>query len=786
MHLHSVALPQLQSLLEVNRLIREQPGHGDLFDEIAATIASSLGFRTVSIRVYRPASDDFEVVTVHGSEEARRALLGTRRSLHSLESYLSERFYRRGAYWVPHDEADWEDPLAHVPQFEPPVDPEGWHAEDALMVPLKRSDGELLGIVSVDEPESGRRPSDEELDLLVVLAEHVAFAIEAAQKASSTARDRAALARLLDVSASLVDLESVEAVLAAVAQGISDALEFEKVAVCLVAADGGFVPAGTAGWEEGAPELDFALSVYDLGAVCVPEFEIEGCYLIDHATASALVGTGSAYASRRNGSGPLAWQRHWLIVPLIERDGSLRGFVWADDPVDCLLPSPQRLQALRTFSNQASMALRAALDFETLNARNSELAGLHETTYALLEHRDRDTVLATIVDSARSLLGTDHGYLYLVDEEAGRLKLAVGFGYFATVDGPDVAPGEGVSGRVWETVAPVVVDDYRTWPHRLAAFQSDRLHATAGVPLLVQDRVIGILGVVSDDRGRRFAPAEIALLQRLAQLAALALENARLHESAQREIVERDRLHGQLRQAQKMEAIGRLAGGIAHDFNNLLTAIGGYAELGLADLEGGSPEAAAESITQIRRASSRAAELTAQLLAFSRKQVLDLRELDVNEVVSDMASMLARMLGEDIVLSAQLDPELGTVMADPGQVEQMVMNLAINARDAMPGGGNLSIVTSNIELSPGEPPPAPELLPGSYVLLRIADTGVGMEPELAERVFEPFFTTKDVGEGTGLGLATVHGIVSQSGGAVWAESEPGVGTCFSICLPRRG
>ena len=231
-----------------------------------------------------------------------------------------------------------------------------------------------------------------------------------------------------------------------------------------------------------------------------------------------------------------------------------------------------------------------------------------------------------------------------------------------------------------------------------------------------------------------------------------------------------------------MESIGRLAGGIAHDFNNLLTAIGGYAELGALELDTGEIEPARESIVQIQRASGRAAELTSQLLAFSRKQVLHTRELDLNEVISGMTSMLARLLGDDIVLASELDAELEPVLADPSQVEQVLLNLAINARDAMPEGGILSIRTANVELTAEEA--HHELEPGSYVTLIVGDTGVGMEPALTERIFEPFFTTKNVGEGTGLGLATVHGIVSQSGGSIRVQSDPGCGTSFTVCLPR--
>jgi signal transduction histidine kinase len=250
-----------------------------------------------------------------------------------------------------------------------------------------------------------------------------------------------------------------------------------------------------------------------------------------------------------------------------------------------------------------------------------------------------------------------------------------------------------------------------------------------------------------------------------------------------RDVTESHRLHEQLRQAQKMESIGRLAGGIAHDFNNLLTAISGYAELILMDFDAGAVPAR-DSAEQIARAAGRAASLTAQLLAFSRKQVLRPQVIDLNEVVSGMATMLARMLGEDVVLSTEFDPETASTLADPTQIEQVVLNLALNARDAMPNGGSLVIWTAPFELGEDDDRPHPDLEPGSYVTLSVRDSGVGIEPDLIENVFEPFFTTKPVGEGTGLGLATVHGIVSQSGGVIWVESTPGEGTTFTVCLPR--
>jgi len=249
-----------------------------------------------------------------------------------------------------------------------------------------------------------------------------------------------------------------------------------------------------------------------------------------------------------------------------------------------------------------------------------------------------------------------------------------------------------------------------------------------------------------------------------------------------RDVTERHHLEEQFRQAQKMEAIGRLAGGIAHDFNNLLTAIKGHAELILDDDT--LPAHRREDLAEIREAAERAANLTRQLLAFSRKQVLKPEILDLNAVTRSMRTMLERLIGEDVHFVGRLAPDLGPVRADPGQLEQVLMNLIVNARDAMPGGGTLLIETANVEVSAEDAARHTGAEPGSYVLLAVSDTGVGMSRDVQEKIFEPFFTTKEPGKGTGLGLATVYGIVKQSGGLVEVESEPGQGTTFRVYLPR--
>lgn len=248
------------------------------------------------------------------------------------------------------------------------------------------------------------------------------------------------------------------------------------------------------------------------------------------------------------------------------------------------------------------------------------------------------------------------------------------------------------------------------------------------------------------------------------------------------DITERKQLEEQYRHAQKMEAVGRLAGGIAHDFNNLLTVINGYSELALHGLTEFDP--LQKSIREIRKAGERAARLTHQLLAFSRQQILQPEILDLHEVITDISKMLTRLIGEDIELVIITKAGLHRVKADPGQIEQVVMNLAVNARDAMPQGGKLTIDLANVELADDFARRHLRLAPGSYVRLAISDTGVGMDKRTLSRIFEPFFTTKEQGKGTGLGLATVYGIVNQSGGSILVYSEPGWGTTFKIYLPQ--
>jgi signal transduction histidine kinase len=395
-----------------------------------------------------------------------------------------------------------------------------------------------------------------------------------------------------------------------------------------------------------------------------------------------------------------------------------------------------------------------------------------------------DSLLGRIAEACGRLVKTDWVGFRLVDGD----ELVVA----GTLEGGTEMPvrrrlkiGESLAGQVAATGRPLLLRDPASHPSMLPehaqAMRRLGYHGMLTVPARVGDRVVGVLSFLTR-REEGFSTEDLAIATAFASHAAVALENSRLLHESRRAYDELVQTQGQLEQAQKMDAIGRLAGGVAHDFNNLLTVILGRTDILLTQIKAEDP--LRRGIALIQRTAGRAAELTKQLLAFSRKQVLEAVVLDLGVVTTDMKEMLARLIGEDIALVTNLAATLGHVKADRGQIEQVVMNLAINARDAMPQGGQLVVETANADLDDEYVRRNVGSRPGPHVMLAVSDSGVGIPRELQRHIFEPFFTTKEQGKGTGLGLATVYGIVKQSGGYIEVDSEPGRGTTFRIYLPR--
>jgi diguanylate cyclase (GGDEF)-like protein len=350
----------LRGLVEVTRLLRAREDLPALLDAVARTIGESLGYRTVAVNLYRPEWDDFEVTSVYGNEAARAALLGEAVPGDDWTVLLADRFERRGAYVVPSGSVDWDSlGPTYLPQGSRSCHPAAWDPEDALFAPMRDQRGVLLGIISVDEPVSGRRPSDDDLDILVSLADHAALAVEAARETAESARHQRALEELLALSSRLTGEPSNGEILRQVCNGIRDALDFRNVCAALVDPEtGAVVPQATAGWRVEELLHRVHVNVAELEPLLDDAFLREGCYLFTHEQARSVLASGvDVYPSQLNGRGPWAWNRHWLIVPLKDGGGALLGVIWVDNPNDRLLPSSNRLQALRIFANAAAAAL---------------------------------------------------------------------------------------------------------------------------------------------------------------------------------------------------------------------------------------------------------------------------------------------------------------------------------------------------------------------------------------------------------------------------------------------
>ncbi len=409
---------RLRGLLEVTRLVRDEADLPDLMSAIARTVSESLAFRTVAINLYRPAWDDFVVSAVHGREEAQKVLLGQVHQQASWDSLLDARFLQRGAYLVPHGEFDWAGHETYTPSDLPVSDDaSAWHPEDALFVPMRGSDGGLLGILSVDEPASGRRPAGDEIDVLVAVAEHAALAVESAQECAHAERHRDALERLLEVSTRLTETWDAGDLLPLVSRAISDALGFDKVSVELLDSESGEYVTGAAVGFDNGQNVGSPLTADELDGLLRPEFEVAGCYLIPHDEARRLVPERPpGYRSVCDGHGVNAWCNHSLFVPLHDRRGLRIGYIWVDDPRDRLRPDASRLQLLRAFANQATTALTTSSHLEALREANERHRALIEAAPVAIIEFDLDGMVRRWNTGATSIFG------WTADEVLGRVN----------------------------------------------------------------------------------------------------------------------------------------------------------------------------------------------------------------------------------------------------------------------------------------------------------------------------------------------------------------------------
>ena len=402
---------------------------------------------------------------------------------------------------------------------------------------------------------------------------------------------------------------------------------------------------------------------------------------------------------------------------------------------------------------------------------------ISEIIQGAITSSDLDDFLKLVHHSIGKCLYAENCFVALYDEATELMH----FAFWANKLDPCPAPrsvGIGFSGVVLRTGKPMLVDPELTEEmYRRGEVEKSGSSSASwlGVPLRTPARIIGALVVQHYEEENAYDERDMEFLTSVGSQIALAIERKR----AETVLLQTE---DQLRQSQKMKSIGTLAGGIAHDFNNLMTAVTGYSELALRSLDAADP--LCSKIEEIKKAGERAASLTRQLLAFSRKQVLQPRVLDLNTVIIGMSKMLPRVIGEHIELRIELAASLDQVKADPGQMEQVLMNLAVNARDAMSNGGLLTIATRNVHLNGKYASRHTVLQAGHYAMLSVSDNGCGMNVETQTHIFEPFYTTKEVGKGTGLGLSMVYGIVKQSGGSIWVYSEEGKGTTFKIYLPR--